>query len=256
MSIDPYGPFATGFWQRQFSQQRTRSQLIFDMIFGVHAPVICFIADPIVFKSMLFPPALYPDFQIFVYLVTLLEVPLLAVWLLYGGKFKSAALLAGGALMAGALFSFLIGVVILPFSLIGLLYVIGIFGFIPFLTAFVYSRNAVRALQAQPKGLRFQWAFVLATIAAVYVIGLPAVVSLGTARVATVWTSEVLYGDEQDAESAAQRLRWLPIVPERSLNQLLWAYEREDNPDRRRLLAQRYREITGDDIERRSRIID
>src|SRR5262245_24122976 len=201
MSIDPYGPFANqqGFWQRQFSPQQTRSQLIFDMIFGVHGPVICFLADPIVFKSMLLPPALYPDYQFFVYLVTLLQVPFLAMWLLYGTRFKSAGLIVGGALMAGALFSFFIGVMILPFSLLGLLWLIGIFGFTPFLTAFVYFRNSVRAMRAQPKGLNLLSGFVVATIAAVYVIGLPAIASIGTARIATVWATEVMYADEDTA---------------------------------------------------------
>jgi len=258
ISLDPYGPLASqqGFWRRQFAPQQTRKQLIFDMVFGVHAPVLCFIADPIVFKSMLFPPALYPDYQFFVYLVTLLQVPLLAIWLLYGARLKSAGLIVGGALMAGAFFSFLIGVVILPFSLLGLLWLIGVFGFTPFLTAFVYLRNSVRAMRAQPKGLSVPCGFVLATIAAVYVIGLPAIVSAGTDRVATVWTSEVLYGDEEAAGNAAQRLSWLPVVPDKSLNQLFWAYEREHNADRQRVLASHYREITGEDIEKRNRAFD
>ncbi len=222
------------------------------MIFGVHGPVICFIADPIVFKSGFLSTALYSDYQLFVYLVAVFQVPLLAVWLLYGPRFKSAALLAGSALMAGAFLSLIIGVVILPFSLLGLLWVIGIFGFTPFLTAFVYLRNSVRAIRAQPKGLSLPCGFVLATIAAVYVIGFPAVVSMGTARVATVWTSEVLYGDEQTAADAAQRLSWLPVVPDNSLTQLIQAYERA-NPDRRRVLAQHYHEITGLDIENQYR---
>ena len=259
MSIDPYGPFASqqGFWKRQFAPQQTRKQLIFDMIFRVHGPVICFIADPIVFKSMLFGPALFSDYQFFVYLVTLVQVPVMAMWLLYGTRFKSAGLIVGGALMAGAFFSFLIGVAILPFSLLGLLWIIGIFGFTPFLTAFVYLRNSVRAMRAQPKGLGLPCAFVLATIAAVYVIGVPAVVSVGTARVATVWTSEVLYGDDQVAEDAAHRLSWLPVVPDNSLTQLLQAYEREHNFDRQRVIARHYREITGEDIEEKlSRLFD
>ena len=209
------------------------------------------IADPIVFKSVSFPPALYPDYQFFVYLVTLLEVPLLAIWLLYGTRFKSAALLAGGALIAGALFSFLVGVAVLPFSLLGLLFVIGVFGFTPFFTAFVFLRNSVRAIRAQPKGLSLPYGFVLASIAAVYVIGVPAIISVGTARVATVWTSEVLYGNEETAVTAANRLSWLPVVPDSSLNELSWAYETA-NSDRKKLLAQHYRAITGEDIEKRN----
>ena len=158
--------------------------------------------------------------------------------------------------MAGALFSFLIGVVILPFSLLGLLWVIGIFGFTPFLTALVYLRNSVRAIRAQPKGLSIPCGFALATIAAIYVIGLPAVVSVGTAQVATIWTDEVLYGDEQTAANAAQRLSWLPVVPQKNLSDLFLEYEKESPSERKNLLAQRYRQITGEDIEKAYRRFD
>jgi|SRR5215510_8591422 len=258
LSIDPYGPFAgqQGFWTRQFAPQQTRKQLIFDMIFGVHGPVLCFLADPIVFKSGLLLTGLYSDYQLFVYLVAALQVPLLSIWLLYGAKFRSVGLLMGGALMAGAFFSFCIGVLILPFSLLGLLWLIGVFGFTPFLTAFVYLRNSVRAIRAQPKGLNLLSGFVVATIAAVYVIGLPAIASIGTARIATVWATEVMYADEETAETAAHRLSWLPVVPDKDLNELFWAYERESDPVRRALLAQRYREITGGEISQRRHLVD
>jgi len=258
ISLDPYGPLASqqGFWRRQFAPQQTRKQLIFDMIFGVHGPVLCFLADPIVFKSVLLTTALYSDYQLFVYLVAALQVPLLSIWLLYGVKFRSVGILIGGALMAGAFLSFLIGVVIFPFSLLGLLWLIGLFGFTPFLTAFVYLRNSVRAIKAQPKGLSLVFRFVVATIGAGYVIGLPAIGSVGNARVATAWATEVIYADEATAATAANRLSWLPVVPARTLNELFWAYEREYDPVRRALLAQRYREITGEEISERRHLVD
>jgi hypothetical protein len=226
------------------------------MIFGVHGPVLCLIADPIVFKSDLISAPLLADYQFFAYLVAAIEVPLLAIWLLHGARFKSAALVIGGALMAGAFFSFLIGMAILPFSLLGLVFLIGIFGFTPFLAALVYLRNAIRAIRAQPKGLSLPSGFVLAGIAAAYAIGLPAIVSVGTARVSSVWVSDVLYGDERTATTAAHRLSWLPVVPDKTLHQLLSAYEGESNADRRKLLARHYREIGGEEIENRRRRSD
>jgi hypothetical protein len=40
-----------GFWRRQFSNDVTPAQNIFDVIIGVIAPVLCFIFDPVVFNN-------------------------------------------------------------------------------------------------------------------------------------------------------------------------------------------------------------
>jgi hypothetical protein len=50
---------------RQFLPSRTNGQLIFDMSFGVVAPIACFIFDPIVFQSGQLPGPLLPSYQTF-----------------------------------------------------------------------------------------------------------------------------------------------------------------------------------------------
>jgi hypothetical protein len=62
------------FFSRQFRPGRTKSQVIFDVVFGVVGPILCFTADPIVFKSswLGLGEALFSEYQLFAYLVSTL----------------------------------------------------------------------------------------------------------------------------------------------------------------------------------------
>jgi hypothetical protein len=56
-----------GFWRRQFMPPTTKRQKIFDVLFGVIAPVLCFVFDPIVFKGT-FDEGLLRDYQSYAYM--------------------------------------------------------------------------------------------------------------------------------------------------------------------------------------------
>jgi hypothetical protein len=60
------------FWRRQLMAPKTHAQRIFDVLFGVVAPVLCFVFDPIVFKSD-FDYALFSDYQAYAYMVSGIE---------------------------------------------------------------------------------------------------------------------------------------------------------------------------------------
>jgi len=45
------GPDERSFWRRQFGEDRTDAQQVFDVVFGLIAPILCFYFDPIVFKG-------------------------------------------------------------------------------------------------------------------------------------------------------------------------------------------------------------
>ena len=135
-----------GFWRRQFGAQVTRKQRRFDVAFGLVLPVLCFVFDPIVFREWFSDaPGLLGRWQFYAYTISALEMVALAAWLFKanGGGRPPAAL--GGMLLAGGFFSLLVGVVLLPFSLLGLILFVGVFGFTPFFTAVVYLRNGWRA---------------------------------------------------------------------------------------------------------------
>jgi len=130
-----------GFWQRQFSVNVTRQQMIFDVIMGIFAPILCLIFDPLVFNELL------SSSLKLVYIIIGLEIVTLALWLIFGIHLKPFAEFIGGILLSGALFALVIGIFLLPLSFLGLIFIIGILGLTPFFTTFVFLRNAVRLLQ-------------------------------------------------------------------------------------------------------------
>ena len=123
---------------------------------------------------------------------------MLALWLTVGrrcGKWGSAL---GAMMLAGALFSIVIGIVLLPFSIIGLMFLIGALGFSPFFSAFVYLRNGRRALKfsnaeaSSPCGT-----FVSLLLGTLFVIGGTAAAQWSVARVVAEAVDEVMRGGEK-----------------------------------------------------------
>ena len=68
------------FWIRQFEPVPTRSQELFDGIFGVILPILCFVADPIVFRGGFFGGPMLEGYQVLAYLVSTIEIGVFIVW--------------------------------------------------------------------------------------------------------------------------------------------------------------------------------
>ena len=73
------------FWRRQFMPSTTHAQVVFDVLFGIVAPVLCFVFDPIVFQSG-FGPALFPELGPFVYMVSAIEISVLILFVRWGRR--------------------------------------------------------------------------------------------------------------------------------------------------------------------------
>lgn len=140
-------PPARGFWRSQFAEGATRAQRRFDIAFGIILPVLCFVFDPIVFRGWFMGGGgVYGHFRSYAYTVGALEMVALAAWLLRAGGAGRPQAALGGVLFAGGIFSLAVGVLIMPLSLLGLIFFLaGVFGFTPFPTAVVYLRNGWRA---------------------------------------------------------------------------------------------------------------
>ncbi len=146
------------FWRRQFAADVTPAQRRFDITFGFVLPILCFVFDPIVFREWMSDrPGIFGHWQLYVYTVSALEMVALAAWLSKAvGRGRPPAAL-GGMLLAGGLFSLVVGVVMLPISLLGLILLLGVFGFTPFFTAVVYLRNGWRAANPGRAGDDMGW---------------------------------------------------------------------------------------------------
>lgn len=143
--------------QVEFAPEVTKGQIIFDSIFGVIAPILCLILDPMVFRN---PEAMrgeLVEYTVFAYLGMAIALPTLILQLSLGKRLQKWGGVMAGILLAGALVAFLIGVRLFPLALVGMLFGVGsrqfimallaLFGLVPFLTSFVFIRNGRRALR-------------------------------------------------------------------------------------------------------------
>ena len=244
------------FRRRQFAGEATRSQTVFDVCVGILLPIACLVFDPFVFRNgwANVGPLLGP-LRMFAYTLVALEIATLAAWLVLRGRAREWTGPLGGVMTAGAVFSFAVGLLLLPFSLMGLVFVIGVLGFSPFLAALVYWRNGRRArLEAASfltEGQR-RW---LPVVAGVFVLALPALAQLEVSRLVARSVPELAGADAVRAASAARTLRFVDWVADADLDQLVWAYSRETDAARKERLARAYLDLTGRDIEYRLSVL-
>jgi hypothetical protein len=259
-----------GFLRRQFLPPTSLPQVVFDLLFGAVAPVLCFVFDPIVFKSWEFGDALFPKYQAFVYLVSGIEILLLILLIACRIQLAPTSRVIGGMLMSGAIFSGLIGLLLLPFSILGLALGIGVFGFIPFLTALVYLRNAKSALRLaralDSKGTPWEkdytsvsvyGGWLSATImGCVLVLGPPAALNFAASMFVSQAMNAVLGADERQADLAIEEIRYLQFFARPELDKLVVAYAQTTEPTRKEELKRRFSKLTGNDIEQRLKILN
>jgi hypothetical protein len=242
------------FFARQFAPDRTPGQLIFDCVFGVIAPILCFIADPIVFRSGFFAAPLLGapilgQYQLFAYLTSGIAIAALVTWLSFEGHLGAYGAMFWAVFLVGAAFSTVVGIVIFPVSLLGLMFIIGLAGFTPFLTAFVYLRNGIKAVR-RAGGMRLEVKTAGGLGAAFILVSLPAIVSYQVSTAVSRSIEELVTGDMQ-AVSPADRLRWIPYLPSGAFEPIVTAYENERDPQKKEVLKKWYINATGQNIEDR-----
>lgn len=239
------------FLRRQLGEAVTPAQTKFDVAFGVVLPLLCFVSDPFVFRSFGGGRGLLDRFQLFTYVLAAFEMTALCVWMLARGRLGEWAAAAGALLLAGALFCYAVGLVLLPFSLLGLLLLVGALGFTPFLTGFVYLRNGVRAVRLARNALSFRANFVGSlAIGAVLVFGVSALVDAGVSRFVSASVQDVLDGREL-TPAAARALRCAGWLTNAEFERISRAYGSERDPSRKARLATAFRELTGKDAGKR-----
>jgi hypothetical protein len=143
-------PQRTSFVKSLFPDGLSIFDIVWDIVFGILAPIVYVILDPIMYRSLriLCSPIESPlqSMVFFEYTAIGLSVIMLTVWLIAGRWIRQSSAFVAGIFFASAAFATMVGIILLPISLYALLLLcLGVLGFIPFLTAFVYLRNGVRA---------------------------------------------------------------------------------------------------------------
>jgi hypothetical protein len=147
----------------------------FDWAFGVGLPLICVAADPIVFNG---PRSLLADYQVFAYVLSSVSIMSMAAWLLWGDRLGWLRPFLGGFFITGSVISGLVGLAILPYSLLGMFLLIGFLGFTPLFSAFVYLRSGLHALQSAEVGMEKRYVYRAAIIGALWGFTVPYVLNL------------------------------------------------------------------------------
>ncbi len=254
MTADPTHPKKFAFWCRQFSIETTRAQKWSDVIFGVLLPVLCLAFDPIVFKGSAIDPYLpspLARYRVFAYLGITLGILALAVWLAFGERIEKGNGFFAGVFLCGTVFSLWIGIVLLPYSLLGLIaYGLGLLGFTPFVTALIYFRNAVRIFRrTKQSGLEAWWIFtVMALLGLLLAAGLPGFVQWQTTRFVEQSVQAVLHGDPQAVEQGMKNLRQAFWCTDACFDRIVLSYRENTDDTYRWRLSQIYEELTGKDI--------
>lgn len=163
-----------GFWRRQFQIEPTESQRQFDWAYGVVIPLICVAADPFIFRNN----GLLADYRPFAYLLSAVSIMAMAAWLLWGKRLGWLAAPLGGLFITGSFVSFIVGAILFPFSLIGLIVLFGFLGFTPIFSGIVFLRNGFRAIYAAQDLLEERVVWQSAVLTALFALIIPYVINV------------------------------------------------------------------------------
>jgi hypothetical protein len=129
---------------------------ILNVFGGVIGPVICLLLDPIVFRG----EGYLADIATISYISIAIGVVVFTLWIASTSCNPIISHIIGGILLGGSLVALLFGLVLLPASILGILFWgMGLLGFIPFLTAVAFFEQGRRAIRAHTNSLSGAVAF-------------------------------------------------------------------------------------------------
>ncbi|HKA21419.1 MAG TPA: hypothetical protein VKN18_24285 [Blastocatellia bacterium] len=241
----------SGFWSRQFSGALTPRDRIIEILFGILLPLLCFYFDPGIIRGAISEPLAHKE--VLVYSLSALSMLSLLMWLTFEDRANKGSVVLGGVMLAGAICSFSIGVLILPITIIGLFLVIGVLGFIPFFTGWVYLRNALDAIRAGKTSSTTLARVGVAALVTLLAIGIPATAQWKINVMTDQSIAEIISGTDSDVETAIRRIKRFHLAID--ADKLVREYENEVAPERKERLRRAYKEITGGEIDYRLRIL-
>jgi hypothetical protein len=239
---------APSFWRRQFAGEPTRPQTAFDVAFGVVLPLLLLPAmgflgamDLQPFRELLRPSVVTP--------FVVMEIVLLAAWLVARRRIGAANAAFSGALSAGAALAVLCGADLLPLSVMTVPIGIGLLGLIPFGTAFAFLRSQHAAWTAACAGAGRTSCLALAAAGFVVTAAAPFAAAWWIDGEVAAATPDVADANPTVAAAATARLSRIAWYPGFTAEPLLTRYENEPAADVKERIAGAYRAVTGRDPE-------
>ncbi len=234
-----------GFWKRQYAVEPTVPQIVFDIFFGAILPVVCLLMDPGIFHGNGLPgTSRLAHFGLFAYL----EIAFCIAALIFYLVTRRSSRFLAGMLYAGMLFSLAVGIMILPLTLVGMFMLIGFLGLTPFLTGFVFQRNARRCWRRSSRKSSPAAIFVAAFAAAMTMIA-PLAIQFEAVKITDSAMLTLRTGTDTEASRAIHTLKIARVVID--TDRLAIAYGNTDDKKVRERLARAFYELTGEKVEDR-----
>lgn len=227
-----------GFWRRQFQTESTGAQKKFDWIFGVIMPVICFVFDPIVFKG----GAILGTYKPFSYLLSFASVMAMSAWLIWGAKLKWLNAFSAGLFLVVGIISVGIGIILFPFSLMGLIILIGALGFTPLFSSIAFFRNSFRAFQTAKPFFEKEVLVRSFVLTIIFTAIVPAVINLEINK----FIQDMNSSDIQTIRKNARTLKFLSPLTDTS--EISKKYCQSPNNERREVWGEVYKQLTDETI--------
>ncbi|MBN1477237.1 hypothetical protein JXA47_10825 [Candidatus Sumerlaeota bacterium] len=189
--------------------------------------------------------------RVVLYALIAIEVAALIIWLSAGPRLRALCAPLAGVLLAGAICSLSLGILIFPLAVLGLVALIGGLGFTPLVTAVVFLRSGIRAIGVARSHLRPRTLAVMAALGFSVTLAIPGLVIWKVDEAINLSIQEILSGDETQFESGVERLGQLGILGD--VEGLTALYAEETDLQRREWIAAAYERLTGEDIQTRTR---
>jgi hypothetical protein len=218
----------------------------YDVAFGLVMPVVCFCLEFVLLPALGWLPGLvfFHRYRLFGYGVVALELVVLATWLRFGHRLRRTSAGFAGVLLAGSLFAGVLGLVLLPFAIPGVLALgIGLLGFVPLFTAHVYYRNGMSAYRQADAHLEKRPLLEALLWGSLLVYALPGLIQTRVTLTTRAGLRDVIEGNDQTSRAAVERLRPYRWVAD--FDPLRRAYDREKDQGRRKRIEQDYSTLTG-----------
>jgi hypothetical protein len=227
--------------------------------FGIVGPLICFGLKPIILDDWVQRevPGLgfIGSYWIFCHAFVGLQVVTLAFWLWRGDRLGSMTGVVTGVFLSGAVFAGGLGLVMFPFSLMGIaVNGIGLLGLVPLFTSITYFAHARRANRQARVMLGGMRSTAFALLGGVLVFGIPVALQSQVSHYARQVVERALEVAARGDLSNATTLERFGLYA--NPDRLVEAYRAEGDADRRKHLASAYMKLTGSDIEARIRQLD
>lgn len=239
------------FWQRQSTLTPTNKQQVFDIILGIILPIACLVFDPIIFKSGTLNDGLLSKINLFAYTFCAVEILTLIGWLLFGKalkNIKAVGEIVAGILYSGAICSLILALLMTPISVVGLIILIGIFGFTPYFSAFTYLRQGRRIFK-NSSNIVPEKRILLVIVGIIVSLIIPFMVHMTIKVPINRSLNIILKNDKAHTEEAIKTLkRYRTLANTRAIYLAYHSYQNRENKDLRESLAYAYKEITGEDL--------